>query len=199
VRNALAIGALATGLVISLREPLVALAFEYGSFGQSDTAVVASFLLLYALSIPFWVVHQVVTRAFYARRQMWTPVVIGTAATIVTVPALVLALNRLGGEGIALVSSASVAAYAVTIAIRWYGSEAATLATYLGRVSMAALAAGLATTAANYLLLDLVLAGPLRLMIGGIVGVAVYAGTARMMGIEEVTTFLRKVRLRLGG
>lgn len=199
VRSALAIGALATGLVVSLREPLVALAFEYGSFGQADTRIVASFLLLYALSIPFWVVHQVVTRAFYAKRQMWTPVIIGTATTALTVPLLVIALNELGGEGIALVSSLSVATYALVIALRWYRTDAGRLLLHLGKVSVAAVVAGLASTAVDYLLLDFSLPDALRLAIGGFIGLTIYVGMARAIGIDEVTAFVRKVRLRLGG
>jgi putative peptidoglycan lipid II flippase len=118
MRVALVVAVPVTLVVVLLAPVWVRLALQWGAFTASDTAVVASLLAIYATATPFWVAHQVVTRAFYATRRMWVPVVIGTAVTAVTVPALFLVAGD--GTGIAAVSAAAVAAYALAISLAWY-------------------------------------------------------------------------------
>lgn len=67
------------GLIL-LREPLIALLYQRGAFDQQDVQIVAWALLWYAAGLPGHSIMEVLTRAFYARQDTRTPVIIGTFA-----------------------------------------------------------------------------------------------------------------------
>ncbi len=64
-------------LMAVLREPIVALFFEYGRWKPSDTQATALALLFYSLGVPAMSCQQVLARGFYALRDTWTPVWVG--------------------------------------------------------------------------------------------------------------------------
>ena len=64
-------------LMAVLREPIVALFFEYGRWKSSDTQATALALLFYSLGVPAMSCQQVLARGFYALRDTWTPVWVG--------------------------------------------------------------------------------------------------------------------------
>jgi putative peptidoglycan lipid II flippase len=186
VRAAVVIAVPVTFVVVLLSEVWVRIALQYGAFTSGDTRIVASLLGIYALATPFWVIHQVITRAFYARKRMWTPVVVGTGITAITVPALVAA--RGGGTGIAAISAGAVALYATTIALVWYQQAPATerkaMAGFGARVVGAAGTAAAAATA-------------VRLGIGDIAAtataLAVFGGVGYLLKIDEIPAITRRV------
>jgi putative peptidoglycan lipid II flippase len=196
--TSLAVAGLAAGLVVALARPLVRLAYQYGRFGEDDTAAVAGFLVLYALSIPFWATHQVFTRAFYAHRRMWLPVGIGTAVTLVAIPVFVVAARGLGASGIALASTISVGLYAVAIAVAWFRAEPGDLRPFLltvARVAVMSSFAGLAALALAAGLASLDVPVIVRTPAAAALGSAVYLGLARLLGLRELDPLLRRLRL----
>ena len=179
----------ATGLIIPTRQVIVRVIYQWGEFSPADTAVVSSFLLLFSLSIPFWVMHQITTRAFYAQRRMCLPVAIGTVTTAVVVPILFLLTDRYGGEGIAAGSTIGVVIYAIAITIAWLregpGHEAVGFGFFIAKVTTAAVIAGLIAVLALVALGDLVpdaVSGVVAAALGGIG----YLGLARLFAIDEV-------------
>ncbi len=110
----------ASAVLVVLAEPVVRVVYQRGAFDPAATDTVSSLLRIYALSIPLWAIHQVYTRAFYSRRQMWTPVTIGTAVTVFTLPGLWWAARNVGVGGIAAVSVISMAVYTATVALVWH-------------------------------------------------------------------------------
>ncbi len=64
-------------LMAVLREPLVALFFEYGRWTSEDTKATAMALLFYSLGVPAMSCQQVLARGFYALQDTWTPVWVG--------------------------------------------------------------------------------------------------------------------------
>lgn len=64
-------------LLILLRQPLVTILFERGQFEADSTAFVAWALLFYALSLVALAAIEIISRAFYALEDTWTPVIIG--------------------------------------------------------------------------------------------------------------------------
>ncbi|MEZ8219755.1 putative peptidoglycan lipid II flippase [Candidatus Fervidibacteria bacterium JGI MDM2 SSWTFF-3-K9] len=64
-------------LMAVLREPIVALFFEYGRWKSSDTQATALALLFYSFGVPAMSCQQVLARGFYALRDTWTPVWVG--------------------------------------------------------------------------------------------------------------------------
>jgi putative peptidoglycan lipid II flippase len=110
----------AAGLVTALAFPIVRVLYERGEFSADITASVSSALFVYAFGIPVWGALQIITRAFYATLDMWTPVIVGTAITILAVPGYFVAQETLGIQGVALASVLSLAIYTSVLAIIWY-------------------------------------------------------------------------------
>jgi putative peptidoglycan lipid II flippase len=85
-----------------------------------DTLATAGTVVLFAIGVPMWGIQQILARGFYAREEMWTPVVIGTAATITAVPLYWMLHHTMGIEGLALASSLAISIYTVGLAVIWY-------------------------------------------------------------------------------
>lgn len=140
--------ALAGGLALS--QPVVQVALQRNNFTAQATVLTAGALVFFSLSIPAWGIQQVYARGFYATRQMWAPVIIGTVGLVLTIP-LMLWLSQedlLGVSGLALASAIGISAYAVTLAVLWHRrhgtDELSRITTALARSAGAAIPAGLA-------------------------------------------------------
>ncbi len=122
-KNTIFIAAAATAILVVLAQPAVRLLYEYGKTTSSDADKIAGLLVIYAFSIPAWGLHQLISRHFYAKRRMWVPVGIGTAATLVAIPTWLLLYNLMGVEGFALASTLVMTAYALGLLVAW-GTDA---------------------------------------------------------------------------
>ena len=107
LRYVLALSMTATALVAAMTLPIVRALFERGEFTAASTVGTAEALFFYAFAIPIWGGLQLLNRAFYATREMWTPVVVGTAATIAAVPLYVILQNTFGLRGSSLMARAT--------------------------------------------------------------------------------------------
>ena len=112
--------AAAAGLM-ALALPAVRLLYERGSWDVGDTVATAGTLVFFALGIPLWGVQQILARGFYAREQMWVPVVVGTLATAAAVPIYWGLYEAMGVNGLALASTLSITLYTAALAVVWYG------------------------------------------------------------------------------
>jgi putative peptidoglycan lipid II flippase len=200
LRSGLAVGALATGLILPSTALIVRAIFQYGEFTASDTETVASLLALFSLSIPFWAMHQVATRAFYAQQRMWLPVVIGTLTTAVTIPVLFFLTDRNGGDGIAAGSTFGVALYAMAITIAWLreggSQEVAGFAWFAVKVVAAAAIAGAVSLTTSRLLEDAMPVEAAGLLGAAIAGL-LYLALARLFAIDEVWDVVTRLVRRL--
>ncbi|HZD22331.1 MAG TPA: lipid II flippase MurJ, partial [Acidimicrobiia bacterium] len=118
-RKTLWVAALATAGVIVLARPAVRLIYQYGKFTSADSDLVATLLTTYAFSIPAWGMHQLLVRHFYAKRRMWTPVLVGTAFTLVAIPVWLGLFDVMGVEGFALASTLVMIGYALGMLAAW--------------------------------------------------------------------------------
>jgi putative peptidoglycan lipid II flippase len=114
----LSIGAAAFVAALSL--PVVRVLFERFQFGMSDTDSTAAALFFFAFAIPIWGALQILTRAFYARREMWTPVLIGSAASVGAVPLYWILQRGFGLRGVAVASVLVLGFYTIALATIWY-------------------------------------------------------------------------------
>lgn len=120
-------------------------AFQRGTFEAEDTIVTAALLSIYGISIPLWTIHQVYTRGFYAQRRMWLPVGVGTAITLLAIPAYAVSVDRLGVAGIAWTSVGVMGLYALALGWWWHRSApAGAVGAALGRTVLSSVPAGLA-------------------------------------------------------
>ncbi len=110
----------ATGLLAALTQPVIQTLFERSQFDAADTIATARALFFYSLAIPIWGALQILSRAFYAMRDMWTPVVIGTIASIAAVPLFFAMQSRFGLEGVATASTLALGLYTIALAAVWY-------------------------------------------------------------------------------
>ncbi len=83
------------GLVI-LREPVVRLIFEYGSFTAADRQATAWALLFYGLGLVSHALVEITTRAFYAMHDTRTPVLVGVVTVLMNIGLSLLLVNYLG-------------------------------------------------------------------------------------------------------
>jgi peptidoglycan biosynthesis protein MviN/MurJ (putative lipid II flippase) len=121
LRFVLVLSMVAAALVAAMTVPIIRALFERGDFTADNTIGTAEALFFYALAIPIWGGLQILNRAFYARREMWTPVLVGTAATIAAVPLYVILQNTFGLRGVALASTLALGIYTGILAAVWYG------------------------------------------------------------------------------
>ena len=121
LRFVLVLSMVAAALVAAMTVPIIRALFERGNFTAESTIGTAEALFFYALAIPIWGGLQILNRAFYARREMWTPVLVGTAATIAAVPLYVILQNTFGLRGVALASTLALGIYTGILATVWYG------------------------------------------------------------------------------
>jgi putative peptidoglycan lipid II flippase len=120
LRWVLALSVLAAGVIASLSVPTIRVLFERSAFKPDDTIAAGGALFFYALAIPVWGGLQVLNRAFYARRRMWTPVAVGSAATAFAIPVYWAMQRTFGLEGVAAASVISLSAYTIALGILWY-------------------------------------------------------------------------------
>lgn len=91
----------AAGLMI-LREPVVRLLLQFGSFTGHSTEMVAWALLFFSAGIPAFAVVEIVTRAFYALHDTKTPVFASVATIAVNIVLSLVLVNSLAHGGLAL-------------------------------------------------------------------------------------------------
>ena len=199
LRSSVAVAGLGAAGAIGLALPTIQLGYQRGEFTARDTLLVAPLLAIYGLSIPLWAAHQVYTRAFYAQRRMWLPVVVGTATTVIAIPMYLYGARSVGAPGVAWASVAVMAIYTVVIGWWWHrqappGEVGATVA----RTLAAAIPAALAGWASSRQLMGGEPASTATALItlvgGGLLTVTVYIGILRLLGAPELSMLRRRRR-----
>ena len=194
LRWVLALSILAAGVIASLSVPTIRVLFERSAFKPGDTLAAGGALFFYSLSIPLWGGLQVLNRAFYARRQMWTPVVVGSVTTVVAIPTYWAMQRTFGLEGVAAASVISLGAYTVALAVMWYRDpdhrgRAASILEGAGRALPLAVGGGAAAWATATALESAIGTGFGAALITLLASAAVYAlvAVALARGLYELT------------
>lgn len=99
LRIGLGLGILCAAGLFVFAHPSVVAIIETGRFGAADSERVAGLLKIIAVAVPAWIVQQIAVRAFYARGQMWLPMLLGTGIALAFIP-LYVALGT-DAEGLA--------------------------------------------------------------------------------------------------
>ena len=116
--NALVLGTLQSGLGLALlagavtfvlADPLVVLVFQRGRFSAEDGAAVAQLLRVFSFAVPGWVLSQILPRPFYAREDMWRPMLLGTAVAAAMAPLYWVLGQRFGAPGLAAAGALGMA------------------------------------------------------------------------------------------
>ncbi len=201
IRYTIFVSAPAVAAILALSQPAVRVVYERGEFGPSDTVLTATLLVFYGLSVPAWGAHQIYSRAFYARRQMWTPVFIGTAGTVVAI-GLYWWLSRFDEPGFAVASTLAMVLYTIVLGTAWHsragreGVSAIAGALVRGSVGVA-VSAPIAWLAVQWISGDELPGfwGSLGLVaIGAAIVMAVYLAVSRLMRSPELHELRKRMK-----
>ncbi len=96
-----------------VREPLVRLIYQSGSFDGRSTELVAAPLAWFGLGLVGYALTEILTRVFYATRDTRTPVITGVLTVIANLILASLVIDSLGHTGLAMSLSATTAAEAI--------------------------------------------------------------------------------------
>jgi putative peptidoglycan lipid II flippase len=196
----------AVGLAL-LARPIVALVFERGSFTPADTAATAAALACYAPGLVGYSAVKIAAPSFYALGDSRTPVTVSVAAVALNVLLNLTLVRLLGYRGLALGTSIAAlvnAAVLLGLLRRRLGTlDERRLAVAISKIGLASLAMGAAAVATESALAaqwpGTHLVARLGRVLGAIgVAVAVFAATARLLGIEEIDEVRRRLLGRIG-
>lgn len=187
----------AAALLLILAEPVVALLFQRGNFMPTDTQAVAGALRYNLLGLIFAALDQPLIFAFYARKNTWTPALVGVAATAFFT-ALVFMLARLGWlslEGLILANSLKLTVHALLMFSLFNRRVGPLMAEAVKRTTRIAALASAAITLPTLGLLQLVRrVGPAgflgvlsQLILAGGLGAVIYLWLLRKTNVEELT------------
>lgn len=98
-----------------VREPIVRLIYQSGSFDENSTAIVATPLAFFALGLVGYALTEILTRVFYATRDTRTPVITGVLTVVLNLLLAMLLIDSLSHAGLALSLSVTTAAEAVIL------------------------------------------------------------------------------------
>lgn len=199
-RKTMFVAAAATAGLIVLARPLVTIIYQYGEFSNADADLVTSILVVYAFSIPAWSLHQLLARHFYAKRKMWTPVLVGTVFSVIAVPVWLGLYELMGLEGYALASTIVMVSYALGLLIAWgydsgWGPVRRLAPAFLRSMVSAAVAAGAGLLVANAMIGDgliTVLSGLGVGLVAGVTTLAAFLGVSRLLRSPEMREVLRR-------
>jgi putative peptidoglycan lipid II flippase len=190
----------AVGLLV-LGRPLTVLLFQRGAFDATTTDRVYLALQFFALGLVFHSALEVVSRLFYAQRDMWTPLWAALAGVVTNAAVGWLLLPLLAQGAIALSNSLAVGLQVGLLLLaarrRLEGMEEQALVTSLARTVTASTLMAAAVVGFRALFPGL---GPRLVGIGGlVVGSATYVVTATLLGSEEVRQLPRLLLKRSTG
>jgi putative peptidoglycan lipid II flippase len=167
----------------ALASALVRAVYVRGEFALGDAAPVGDALRLFCLGVPGWVVQTVAVRPFYARADMWRPMLLGTGFVVVAYPLYAVLGRQHGAAGLALAGALAITLNAIaTLALArrlhsaprllpLLGTLARSLVASLPAAGLAWLVADIAATRSGFGITPRAL---LELAVGG----AVYAALA---------------------
>jgi putative peptidoglycan lipid II flippase len=197
-----------SALTMVLSTPVVFLVFSHTRMGAADLNSTASTLTCFSIGMSAWGLQNILSRGFYAMRDMVTPAIVGTVFTFLNFPVYAYLGRHWQTQGLALASSWSVIAYTAVIFLllvrKTKNSHALGLVWFLARVILACV---LPTLMCYYLTRWLELRiqwhsthGSLELLtLVTTFGLTLMVLSAKLLRIREVDRYFREMLLSFGG
>ncbi|HHE71436.1 MAG TPA: murein biosynthesis integral membrane protein MurJ [Chloroflexi bacterium] len=190
--------------LLVMAEPLVAVVLQRGQFLPSDTVATAQVLRLSVLGLVFAALDQPLIFAFYARKDTWTPALVGVVTVTLYVLMTVLPALLYGPQlwQLVLANSLKLAAHALLMlylfirrvgSLRGYGMRK----TVVGALA-AALLMGLPVWKIQSALEGLTAFGTLgygvMILVTGGLGFLIYLGLLRVFGLDDLKLAFQALR-----
>ena len=192
-------------LLMILRVPIITLLFQRGQFDAAATEFVAWALLFYALSLIGLAAIEIISRAFYAMEDTWTPVLIGMLQLISMWMlglwlgnGLFPALGWLELGGLAL--GYTISTLLELVLLLWLlrrkmgGIDGRRLLDGLWRMGLASLIMAAATWITMRQLSEA--AEIWQLLVTGLAGAVTYLGTSLLLKVTELQQIVTSLRQR---
>lgn len=206
MRSVLFLAFPATVALILLGEPLIRVMFERREWTPESTAATAWALSFYALGMAGFAGLEVLSRAFYALADTWTPVKVGVAALLANIGLSVVLMQFIGDPnslargpfaGLALANSLTTLLEA--LALWWLLSRRVGYISGLADGARRSLLAALGMALLLLLLLNILSAANavIVLIVSAAVGGAGFFALALVLGVEEARSVPRIVLSRL--
>jgi putative peptidoglycan lipid II flippase len=155
ISRLLSVAALVSAWMMGLAYPLLDL-FRGGVFHRTDAMETAQYFIIFSLTLGIWSAQGIYARAFYATGDTKTPLIWGTAITIVSLPMYSYLFHRSGTAGLAIASDVSMFASTLALAVLLHARKLVSFAHLdYGELARAILAAVAAYVATHVLLLHL--------------------------------------------
>jgi putative peptidoglycan lipid II flippase len=194
----------ATAVYLVLSRPMIRTLLEHGVMQAESSRLVASTLDMLALGLLPFSAFLLLLRAFYARQDTKTPMlinVVGNAAYLVFSFALFPSFDVRGlglAHTLCYLTSALIAG--MILARRIGGLETGHTLAQVGRITAAAVVAAAGMLVSVLAVSAMIGPGDLRalvqLAVGGAVGLAAFLGAARAFAVEDLSLFTRLLRRR---
>ena len=104
-----------SALLIVASKPLVYLVFSRTQLTLPDIESTAASLVFFSLGGFAWAAQAILARGFYARRDTWTPTLVGSLITLLSIPLYGWFAEQWQHRGLALASSIGMTTYAVAL------------------------------------------------------------------------------------
>ena len=189
------------GLMV-LAEPIVAFLLEHGKFTSHDTAATAAALMFYAPGLLGYSAVKIASPSFYALRDSRTPVIISMASVALNLVLNLVLVRVMGYRGLALGTAIAALFNALALLVllgrRIGGLDSRRVMIALAKIVTASAVMGLAAHAASQWFITVIpgTAWYIRMaqVFGAIAaGVLVLLGTARLLGVAELTAAIDRV------
>ena len=184
--------------------PIIGALFQGGEYTVEAARTTGNILAILVTGLPAYVLVKVLTPAFYARKDVKTPVLIAVTVLLLSVPANFLLIPRIGIYSLAVVTSAGAwvnfAALFIVLYAHGHFRMPAWLVGRVARQLVAALIMSAALFGVREMLADWFFAGALERMIGlaalvGVGGLVYFAVAFLIGGVDrEAIASLRRRR-----
>ena len=195
LRAVLAINIPASLFMVVLADPIVRTVYMSGKFTSADVGATSIALICYSVGIFAWAGQAIVARGFFAMQDTWTPILLGTAATIIFVPLNIVLMRVMGHGGLALATSIAAAIHLIALTAflrrRLNGLEGREVLSSLAKVCLATLAMtvvlyGLRLEAPHVIDVETRKGAALLVLVGMGLASVVYIGLVRLFKVREV-------------
>jgi putative peptidoglycan lipid II flippase len=198
----------AVGLAL-LSEPIVRIIYQHGKFAAEDAQAMAYLLMLFAMGLPFFSVASLTTRAFYAVKDTFTPVVVGAISFVINIGLSLMLKDSLGAPGLVVASTTAVVVQTLLLqrllARRIEGMSLGGLWPTIGKIALASIVMG-AVVAAGWWSVGQMMGSArsgdlIAILVLIPISIAVYAGVlwaVRVEGRDEFAVMFRKILKRFG-
>ncbi len=137
-----------SALTMAVSSPVVHLVFSHTRLRGPDFQATAFALVLFSAAMFAWSGQNLLLRGFYATRNTWTPALVGTATTVLSLPLYAHLVHKYHYAGLAMASSSGIIFYMLILAlllVRRTGNHAAAkIVPFFVKISFASTAAALA-------------------------------------------------------